>query len=221
MTMRRRTVLAAIGTTLATTGCLGAATPGTGEGDGATDSPTDSPTETPGTPDGPYPEYPDSIRNAECPSFADADRTVCNHTRSADADLYLSTSSAVYEPIQGNDAVETVTFTLHDESDQQFGFNPYGWTVKHRTDDGWQHVAPEVHPEPWTTIQPGQTYRWELSTQTHPTPKSENTNYPVVEDLKSGLHAFTIAGLLGDRDDEDPTEVECIALFAVAVRPTS
>jgi len=213
--MRRRTVLAAIGTTLATTGCLGATSPGTGDGDGATDSPTDSPTETPGTPDGPYPEYPDSIRNAECPSFADADRTVCNHTRSADAEVFFSVSSPVYEYTRGDDAVETVTFTLHNESDREFGFNPYGWAVKQKTSSGWKHVAPEVHPEPWTTVQPGGTYRWELATETHPTPKAEDQQYPVVEDLSSGLHAFTIAGLLGDGDD--PVEIECIALFDVAV----
>ena len=218
MPLSRRTVLAAAGTAVATAGCLGTGSPADQEND-PTDTPTETPTDTPAnsptdtprqTPDDRLPER---IRTADCPTFGEADRTVCAHTRPDDATVYLTVSSPVFEVTEGDDTVETATFTLHDEADHQFGFNPYAWGVKRKTSEGWRHVAPEAYPEPWTTIEPGERYHWELSTETHPSSNLENTHYPVVPGLESGLHAFVVTGLLGAGDEQ--VAVETVALFEV------
>ncbi|MHB9285429.1 hypothetical protein ACKVMT_00130 [Halobacteriales archaeon Cl-PHB] len=212
MSMRRRSVLAAIGTALATTGCLGAGSPADGTNE-PTDTPTGTPTQQRTPTQTPDDGLPDSIANTDCPAFGEADRTVCSHTRPDDATVYLTVSSPVFRFSQGDDTVETVPFTLHDEGDRPFGFNPYAWAVKRQTADGWRHVAPEAYPEPWTTIGPGETYEWELSTETHPSPNLEHTHYPIVPDLESGLHAFVVSGILGE--GEEAVTVEANALFEV------
>lgn len=217
--MRRRSFLGATGTAVAlTAGCL-STTGGTPEepddpqttrpagGDGTTTEPdgtTDETTTAGG--DDPFVDEP-------CPSFAeDVDRTVCAHAAD-DADLYLGVSEPVFAPTTGDDTVETTTFTLHNESGEPFGLNPYAWAIKRRRDGEWTHVAPEEHVEPWHTVADGETYGWVLSVETHPSPSAENRQ-SVVEDLDAGTYAFQITGMLGEGSD-DSENVECVALFEV------
>lgn len=155
----------------------------------------------------------DPFADEPCPSFAeDVDRTVCAHA-AGDADVSLTVSDPVFEPTTGDDTVETTTFTLHNEAGEPFGLNPYAWAIKRRRDGEWAHVAPEEHVEPWYTVADGETYDWNLSVETHPSPSAENRQ-SVVEDLDSGTYAFQITGLLGEGSD-DPENVECVALFEV------
>lgn len=202
MTPTRRAVLAALGTTVATAGCFGT------EPSGPDPSPTDTPTEsTPTrTPDGPYAAVP-------CPSFTETDQTVCWHTRTGADPLVLEPETTELRPVEGNNTVETLVFTLRNRSDRPFGLNPYEWQLQVRDGEGWRRVAPDEYIEPWYTVQPGETYKWVLSTQQHPTPAGEDTVH-VMEDLEDGTYAFAVHGFL-DEGTDDPVGVECVALFDV------
>lgn len=221
MTPNRRDVLVALGAGLATAGCIDGASPGGPStddpgGNGTTDSPTDtaSPTDTERPTDTPDEE--DRFADEPCPSFTETDRTVCAHTRPADAPVWLDASAQVFEPVSGNDAVETIAFRLHNESGEVFTLNPYAWAVKRRVDGEWRHVAPDAHVEPLVEVPDGERYTWILSRETHPTPNAERTLYPVV-DVEHGLHAFAVDGWTGGANASESarTTVELVALFDV------
>lgn len=228
--MRRRTVLAALSTTaLATAGCLDrsedGSTPTDSSGPGGTDE-TDTPTgtddggpTTPTTPTGRFEGEP-------CPGFSGGvDRTVCYHALGGESTaVWLEPDRELFEPTTGDgeasadaggdaagDGVETITFTLHNESGGSFGLNPHAWRIERRTADGWEHVAPAEHVEPWLTLSDGETYTWRLSVETHPSGNWEHFT-TLVENLDAGVYAFAITGHRGREGGES---VECVALFEV------
>lgn len=227
--MRRRTVLATVTSGLAAlslAGCLGASEPAT-EPD-----PADTSTNTPGsttttdgttdTLDGTTTAPGDSttasgaaFSGVSCPSFVDnADRTICSTTADTDAaPLVFEPEQPVFEPTTGDGSVETLSVELRNQSEASFGFNPYGWALYRHVEDDWEHVAPDVHPEPWTTVGPGGGYTYELSVETHPSPHSESTR-AIEEDLESGVYALAVHGFLGE-DGDEKQRVECVAIFAV------
>jgi len=217
--MKRRTVLAALGaTTAATAGCLDRSEtgstptdtdgPGTGGGTETPPGTANDEIRTPTTPSGRF-------DGADCPAFSDSvDRTVCYHTlETGSAEVWIEPDREVFEPTTGDDTVETITFTLCNESGEPFGLNPYAWAIKRRTAEGWEHVAPEEWVEPWTAVEDGGTYTWRLSVETHPSPDRDD-HQTLVEDLGSGVYAFAITGSLGG-ETSGSTWVECIALFSV------
>lgn len=213
--MNRRAVLLAIGAS--TAGCVNT---GAGGGDGRTNTGPNGTGTDQGTPDGQttgtdggtprdarerFDEYP-------CPSFAErTDRTVCWHTVDpGSADVYLSVSSPVFEPSAGD---ATLSFTLHNDSGVPFGHNPYGWAIKRETGEGWEHVAPDVHIEPWETVPDGETYTWVLRVDEGASASTDRERSLTVEqDLTDGVYAFQVTGVL---EGEDRTSVECVALFEV------
>ncbi|AQL43536.1 hypothetical protein BV210_12890 [Halorientalis sp. IM1011] len=217
--MKRRTVLAALGaTTAATAGCLDRSGNGstptdtdrTGTG-GGTETPPGTATDERRTPMAPSGRF----DGADCPSFSDGvDRTVCFHAlEPGSAEVWVEPDREVFEPTTGDDTLETITFTLHNQSGGPFGLNPYAWAIERRTTSEWEHVAPDEHVEPWTTVEDDGTYTWELSVETHPSGDWEN-HRTLVEDLESGVYAFTITGSLGG-DTGGSTGVECVVLFEV------
>ena len=127
--------------------------------------------------------------------------------------MWVEPDREVFEPTTGDDTLETITFTLHNRSGGPFGLNPYAWAIERRTTSGWEHVAPDEHVEPWTTVEDDGTYIWRLSVETHPSGDWEN-HRTLVEDLESGVYAFTIAGSLGG-ETGGSTWVECVVLFEV------
>ncbi|RXK51817.1 hypothetical protein [Halorientalis pallida] len=217
--MRRRTILATLGTSaMAVAGCLDQS------GDGSTPTDTDGSggpdgTETPngtaddgsGTPASPSGRF----DGTECPTVSDSvDRTVCFHALGGgSAEVWVEPDRELFEPTTDDQSVETVTFTLHNQSGESFGLNPYAWAIRRRTSDGWEHVAPDEHVEPWTTVDDGGAYTWRLSVETHPSPDRDD-HVTLVEDLESGVYAFTIRGALGGETSES-TWVECVAVFEV------
>lgn len=221
--MKRRTVLATIGaTTVATAGCLSDAgdrpndgtetnTDGTETDDPGTDEPNG--TATPGEDTRPTPD--DAFADIECPSFSEsADRTVCWHTADLEAEpIYLDTDPAVFEQTPGDDTVESVEFTLYNDSDDAFGLNPHAWAIKRQTDSGWEHVAPEEWVQPWYTVESGETYTWRLSMTERTQAMAERT-MAITEDLDDGTYAFQITGIVDERS-ANPTHVECLALFVI------
>lgn len=214
--MYRRTVLVAIGAS--TAGCVNT---GAGGSDGRTNTDPNGTGTDQRTPDGRtttdggtpqdarerFGEYP-------CPSFAEGtDRTVCWHTVDPEsADLYLSVASPVFEPAAGD---ASLPFTLHNDSGVPFGHNPYEWAIKRETEEGWEHVAPDMYIEPWETVPDGETYTWVLRVGEDATTSAgtdRERTLTVTQDLADGVYAFQITGLL---EGEARTSVECVALFEV------
>jgi len=109
-----------------------------------------------------------------------------------------------------NDEVETILFTLHNEGDRDFGYNPHDWAVYRYAGDGWSRVAPQEHEDPLYVLEPGETDTWSLSTEPHPS--SNDDVHQVTADLDSGYtHAFRVFGDLGRT--EDAPRIECVAVF--------
>jgi len=216
MRVNRRTVLAALGTAVATAGCFGQESPDPGSGsENGTSTPTDTPTDSPTDATTPDPDGP--FADLACPSFVETDRTICWHTRAADAPVVLEPEATTYEPIAGNDAVETVGFTLHNRSEQPFGLNPHAWRLHVREDGEWRHIAPEQWIEPWNTVAPGETWDWVLATEQHPTPSGDRVVH-VVQELTSATYAFSVHGQLGPQG-ETAESIECIAPVEVVATP--
>jgi hypothetical protein len=216
MRLRRRALLASLGSAVVSAGCLGA--PGAPQnGDGGGTGPSDTPTATPGGPTGTATQTrpPGRFADEPCPSFTETDRTVCWHTR-ADSDVFLEPSAAVFRPVANDGTVETITFTLHNDSDGTFELNPYAWAVKRKDDGEWRHVAPDAYVEPLIPVLPGETFEWVLSRQPHPTPETDRRLYPTAE-VGAGRHAFAVDGLLGEESAADQERVECVALFDVVL----
>lgn len=223
--MKRRAVIVSLGALAAGAGCVESSPPddedGAGEADGTPDNenktgetPSPTPTDTPGEGDGAGRSFAD----IDCPSFADSvDRTVCSHT-DTDSTVYPTVSQAVFTPTTDDDSVETMAVVVHNESDDPFGFNPYDWTLKRQTADGWDHVAPEEVIEPWYNLPAGKSYTWRVSVESQPELEDDQTT-TVTQDLASGTYAFQMTGILEDADEEsssdDGTHIECIALFSV------
>lgn len=196
--MRRRTVLGAVaGTSLA--GCLTDAA-GLAERD-------DVETGSPGARgDSDIPTF------GACPSFVDdPDRTVCWSDR-GDADVYLEPSTRMFAESETYQAIDTVTFTLRNDSDGEVRLNPYDWAVKRRTGDGWVHVSPDGGmPQPLLVLGTGDTHEWRLAT-TDDLPGNAEERRDVVADLPSeGTYAFRLHGWLGPVDEA--AHAEWIARF--------
>ncbi len=127
--VRRRRLLASVAV-LTTGGCLGPARRlatgtfggATAGGDGATDA---------------------------CPSFADdVDRTICAGETTTDAPVEfrrsgrtLSTDAGTPSTADSGGTVETLRFTLENQSERTFSFNPYHWRLRRETPTGWRPKA--------------------------------------------------------------------------------
>lgn len=202
--MHRRTVLAGLAA-LAGAGCVS-------RGDGTpvgTDTPAgDAPADTPMT-DDPFADVP-------CPAVRErADRHVCYHTLEAPetAPLVLSPDRQRVDWGAAAEAVEPLTFTLHNRTGAEVGFNWYDWAIHRWTAEGWTRVAPEMIPEPWTSIADGETYLWSLATEAHDPPR-EARAHSVVQALDAGTYAFSVD--VQARSGESTERVACVALFEVS-----
>ncbi|MHB9285428.1 hypothetical protein ACKVMT_00125 [Halobacteriales archaeon Cl-PHB] len=216
MPKRRRTVLAALAGSLTTTGCLGFLSSEDRDGNqtpAVTATPTASvtPTASPTTTSTATETVPGRVADEPCPSF-DGEQTVCTPTRPGDVEVYLTPSTYVFEPVEGNDSVETMTLTLHNNAEGRFTVEADSWDVHQRRNGTWETVERGDDTGQETTLDPGETYDWVLSRESHPTPTAENTTY-VTADLDSALTAVAVYGQAGTMQPI----LECIALFDVAV----
>lgn len=213
--MKRRTVLAGLGATLLTSGCLSPTRPSDAPAnDSDRDTPSDSPGSEPTPPDEtPTRQIPDSLQNIGCPSFRESDVTVCTHTDSEPVPISLRPESHTLRVVQGNNTIEALDLTLSNASGHTFGFNPYDWRVDRYTGDGWTKVAPETVVEPWTEISPGEQYDYELTTQHHPSPA--NGPLQIAVDLTTDVYAVSVVGNWAK--DGETKRVECVALVDVTV----
>ena len=232
--MHRRTLLGTIGglAVTATAGCMSAggddstptdeSTPDTGDstpGDqpGSSGLSTDGNGDEGSRPaDGVTPEpMPVDLSGVPCPTVREeADLRVCSTTTDLDdADIALAPPRPpLFEPTTGDDAVEVFEIELRNQSDATFGFNPYDWSLKRHTDDGWAHVAPEMTPEPWMQLDPGDSYTYGLAVESVPTERVDGSRR-IVKDLPSGTYALVVDGLL--ERGKGGERVECAAVFVV------
>ncbi|MEF8784790.1 MAG: hypothetical protein V5A45_02570 [Haloarculaceae archaeon] len=212
MSPTRRTVLASLGTAVLSAGCLASADSQDGD---SGDSPR---TEHPASPpDTPYPDSPtprNRFADEPCPSFVETDQTVCAHSH-GDSELSLEPSSQVFRPEPGTDVIETLTFTLYNDSDRPFNLNPRAWQVHRKESGQWSLVAPDNHVEPLSEVPAGESYEWVLSKQPFPTAATADKLYVTV-DIEPGRHAFAIDGWVGSTGEKaEKKSVECLALFDV------
>lgn len=222
MPVTRRTLLKTLGTSAGTLSLAGCLSLGEDDAPSGTDTPTDTRTTTSG-PDPQPPPARDLFEGAPCPSFNDTDRTVCWHTH-PEGVVEIVPSQPVFQPVAGNDEVETITFTLRNTRDAPIGFNPSSWAIKRHATDGWKHVAPDGVVKPPHELDPGNAYNWVLSRQAHPTPRESRTRYLTVN-VENGTHAFVLTGTVLDTSPNttDTTEaaagttIEWVTLFDVQI----
>lgn len=190
--MKRRPFVAAIAGLVVTAGCT---TRGSGLAGDTTPTATPDSRERTNTP------------SSECPSFVrDADRTVCSDD-SGDAEVYIDPSEERFVDYGADETVQTIRFTLRNESDRPFSIDVNDWAVKHRTDSGWQHVAPDDHTDERVEVPSGGSYEWTLATQTHPSPMAADSQSIVVDLRSAETYAFAVHGSLGDE------HIECVTRF--------
>lgn len=238
--MHRRTLLGTIGglAVTATAGCMSAGGDSNDPTPDGDETPTDDPTptvdQTPGDQpgsaglptgdsdggirpaDGVTPEpIPVDLSGISCPTTReDADLRVCSTTTDLDdADIALvPPRPPLFEPTAGDEMVGVFEIELRNQSESTFGFNPYSWSLKRHTDDGWDHVAPEMTPEPWMQLAPGESYTYGLAVESVPTERTDGSRR-IVQDLDSGIYALIVDGLLERSNGGE--RVECAAVFAV------
>jgi hypothetical protein len=202
--MRRRTVLALLGSSVATAGCAGRFSPPVASA--ADESPSTNDDDA-----------------GDCPSFErDADRTVCERTPGT---VSLVSEASVFRIDPDDDAVESFRLTLSNDADTAFAFGPTDWTLYRWTD------RPD-EPAQWTVVEsgppnlllgvvdPGGSYDYLLSPAARPSAKDDART--VVADLEPGRYAFALAGGLradgADGGGESGPLVECVATFRVEHR---
>lgn len=223
--MHRRALLSTLGLAAAgLAGCVSSGPGGSGSGP-PEESPVDAtPTESTPTDATPtptetasgFPPASDAFGDLACPGFDDhADRTVCYHEAAVDeASLVLTAEPEVVDPAA--DDADAVRFVLYNESGATIQFNPYDWDVHRRGEDGeWRHVAPDIHPEPMTSVATGERFTWLLPTsaaaaETTPVGDDRENVQPIGVELDAGTYAFstTVSFVPADRetgDDETAT----------------
>lgn len=223
--MHRRALLSTLGlTAVGLAGCVSSGPAGSGSGP-PEETPIDAtPTETTPTDrtptptetvSGPAPAS-DAFGDLACPSFDEhADRAVCYHEAAVDetaldeTSLVLAAEPEVVDPA-ADDGANAVRFVCYNDSGATIQFNPYDWEI-HRRDEGgeWRHVAPEIHPEPMTSVATGERFTWLLPTG----PAAEATTatdddddvQPVGVELDAGTYAFsvTVSFVPADRETGD------------------
>jgi len=219
--MERRPVLALVGTALTLpglTGCLlapddsggGDRDPAAGDGPQTTDGGRES-----------------RFAGEPCPSFVgNAARTVCYHTVAASTEpVVLSPSvETVGAPTTDGGEGDGISFQLRNDGADVVGLNPHDWRIERRTAEGWEHVAPDMYIEPWTTLERAERVTWHLGED--PTESDAVAAVRVDESLDAGVYAFGTSGVVtgGGYDDVTPqtavdgpdgVRVEWIALFEV------
>ncbi|MFC7137092.1 hypothetical protein ACFQRB_12755 [Halobaculum litoreum] len=66
------------------------------------------------------------------------------------------------EPRSGGLPAATFRFSLVNDSDRRFAYNPYDWGLWKRVDGSWFYVAPRIVPQPLSFLPPGGTETWTL-----------------------------------------------------------
>ncbi|WP_433626973.1 hypothetical protein [Halomicrococcus sp. NG-SE-24] len=167
--------------------------------------------------------------DAPCPTFDDADRTICAHTADDPPALLDPGRWTVTEGRQ-----TVLRFTLTNRTDDEVTFNPQP-TLERREDGDWTRVAPLVRSADSKALRPDGEFDWRLvfgtlpdrvsstgsgnATESGRTTESRQTTsdaYTVPAlGLDAGLCALTVSvSLAGDA-------IRCVAPFRVTAAGTT
>lgn len=219
----RRTLLATVGSALAMGGCQGLGFGSPGDDATPTPSGTDAPSDRTDTPpdrtDAPPATRRPDVLDLECPSFAQTDETYCAYAIPPEIGIRFDVSTHVFEPVAGNDTVETITFALTNETKQAFTLNPHAWSLHRFESEEWTRVAPDEHFDPLQEVPRRGTYEWVLSREPHPTENGDQRLYPTV-DVEAGSYAFAVDGWLGDADAPESERITYELIARFEVRPS-
>lgn len=129
----------------------------------------------------PSPDLSGDDPGPDCPAVLDVERTVCP---GADGPLAVERSSAT---VSGE--AWSLVVAVTNQADAPVGLNPYAWSVFRRTAEGWEHVAPDAHIEPWLELGPGESYAWQLTAGGD---GLDDSDQRVTLDLEPGTYAFAV-----------------------------
>lgn len=105
----------------------------------------------------------------------------------------------------------TVEFTLRNDTNTTFASNFYGWNLDKRAEGEWVHVSPRAIPVPLHLMKPGGEHTWTLSIDnTVPVTDDGWTNTDAMKKIAysgfgPGTYRFRISGWLED-DGESSSE---------------
>lgn len=103
----------------------------------------------------------------------------------------------VAEPRSGSLPGATFRFSLVNDSEQPFGYNPYNWGLWKRADGSWFYVAPRIVPQPLSYLRPGETKTWTLAvgrSGSSPTDGDTGQDEITADRLGGGTYAFETDG---------------------------
>lgn len=92
-----------------------------------------------------------------------------------------------------DDTVETLGFTLDNQTKCPISLVPTGWELVRNVDRGWEQVDRGAGESGPITVASGEDHRWSLSIVPHPTPFTESTTF-IHADLSPGTYALEVSG---------------------------
>lgn len=212
--MHRRALLASLG--LATAGCLAPADDRADTAASQTADPTDTATATDSADHGTdtttdtsvdYPEIGVPSDEAGGPPFDDdVDRVVWWGDERPDSPVRLAVDRR-----SGSLPEATFGFSLVNDSDLPFAYNPYNWGVWKRVDGSWYSVAPRVVPDPLSVLSPGSEHAWRLTVDADRSLPDSQYGGPqgsesvTIGGLGGGTYAFETDGWFEGQDYRDST----------------
>ncbi|MFC7070293.1 hypothetical protein [Halobaculum lipolyticum] len=221
--MFRRALLASIAA--GTTGCLAPASDDRRTTAGGTEDPAGTGTSSlaPGeTTERPtdYPELGAPAADAGGPPFDDTVARVVWWGEAEPTDPVR----LVADPRSGSLPAAKFRFSLVNDSDRRFGYNPYDWGLWKRVDGSWFYVAPRIVPQPLSYLAPGETKTWTLAVGDG---EASSTDIDTLGDaittdrLGGGTYAFETDGWFEDQHYTESTALAVrFALSGDAVTPT-
>lgn len=163
-----------------------------------------------------------SAATPSCPPFeTSGDQTVCYRNHSGDEPIWLSVARPDWTIDTSDTAVETNSFTLHNDSETNLRFTAGGWELHKQTDSGWTTV-PQNGGTGVVTVESGDTHQWSLSRSIHPSPAPEpasSSSSPtersehVTADIDAGRYAFVVRV----PSPHGSGSVDCLALFSLTL----
>lgn len=153
-------------------------------------------------------------KTGECPTLnSNVDRTICDDvSKDSTPRIILSADPTSFTVDTTDQSVETLQFTLSNQSDQPFVIDSRSWAIARVTDGNWNKIESGDPSEQSITVSPGGKHRWSLSLTPHPTQQTKNTSF-ITANLEDGNYVFAVNGKL--KRSRQPLQVECQAQFTL------
>lgn len=96
-----------------------------------------------------------------------------------------------------NNTVETLVFTLQNQTTCSLTLDSEGWHIERESEDGWKQIESGDTSDELITISSGSEHKWSLSLTPHPTPDTDSTTF-IVADLPEATYSLVVTGTLDD-----------------------